>query len=80
MAWMLWPWQLLLTKGMVVAMMGSEDDLSAACWVWDARSYSKGRFPFQIISKLIAILSAVQGKKKKKTKPGGTYRGKGFPN
>lgn len=62
---MLWPWQLLLTKGMVVAMMGSEDDLSAACWVWDARSYSKGRFPFQIISELIAILSAVQGKKKK---------------
>lgn len=47
-------------------MMGSEDDLSAACWVWDARSYSKGRFPFQIISELIAILSAVQGKKKKK--------------
>lgn len=46
-------------------MMGSEDDLSAACWVWDARSYSKGRFPFQIISELIAILSAVQGKKKK---------------
>lgn len=47
-------------------MMGSEDDLSAACWVWDARSYSKGRFPFQIISELIAILSAVQGKKQKK--------------
>lgn len=47
-------------------MMGSEDDLSAACRVWDARSYSKGRFPFQIISELIAILSAVQGKKQKK--------------